>query len=248
MANTCRPVLAAPVRRLQPSTSFAAVTPRLRRDKLGVGKEPSRPQFATTFTAKAAHGSTLPRVLGRPRAGSSTPSCARPSVRGSQPPLYLVIAGRDEAGEAIGGREPAAPRGDRAREKAWRPVHRFQREPEQSPGPQTEPAFARTGDGQPANSPSFVGIDVSKDRLDVHVRPSGQTSAVARDGKGLEQLTNDLRNLTPALIVLEATGGFEITVAAAVASAGLPLAVVNPRQIRDFARATRSRCSEPDSK
>ena len=101
---------------------------------------------------------------------------------------------------------------------------------------------------QPATSPSFVGIDVSKDRLDVHVRPSGQTSAVARDGKGLEQLTNDLRNLTPALIVLEATGGFEITVAAALASAGLPLAVVNPRQIRDFARATRSRCSEPDSK
>ena len=97
---------------------------------------------------------------------------------------------------------------------------------------------------QPATSPSFVGIDVSKDRLDVHVRPSGQTSAVARDGKGLEQLTNDLRNLTPALIVLEATGGFEITVAAALASAGLPLAVVNPRQIRDFARATRSRCSD----
>jgi transposase len=99
---------------------------------------------------------------------------------------------------------------------------------------------------QPATSPSFVGIDVSKDRLDVHVRPSGQTSAVARDGKGLEQLTNDLRNLTPALIVLEATGGFEITVAAALASAGLPLAVVNPRQIRDFARAT-GRLAKTDS-
>ena len=91
---------------------------------------------------------------------------------------------------------------------------------------------------QSAPSSSFVGIDVSKDRLDVHVRPSGQTSAVARDGKGLEQLTKELRDLTPALIVLEATGGFEITVAAALASAGLPLAVVNPRQIRDFARAT----------
>jgi hypothetical protein len=67
--------------------------------------------------------------------------------REALPLLYLAIAGRHEAGEAIGGREPAAPRGDRAREKAWRPVHRFQREPEQSPGPQTEPAFARTGDG-----------------------------------------------------------------------------------------------------
>jgi transposase len=87
-------------------------------------------------------------------------------------------------------------------------------------------------------SPSFVGIDVSKDRLDVHVRPSGQVFVVARDGNGLEQLVDDLRTLAPALIVLEATGGFEIVVAAALAGAALPLAVVNPRQIRDFARAT----------
>lgn len=91
---------------------------------------------------------------------------------------------------------------------------------------------------QSPSSPSFVGIDVSKDRLDVHVRPSGQTFAVARDAKGLEQVTNELRGLTPAPIVLEATGGFEIIVAAALAGASLPLAVVNPRQIRDFARAT----------
>ena len=90
---------------------------------------------------------------------------------------------------------------------------------------------------QPAILPSFVGIDVSKERLDVHVCPSGQVFAVARDAKGLEQLSIDLQVLAPALIVLEATGGFEITVAAALASTGLPLAVVNPRQIRDFARA-----------
>ncbi len=64
---------------------------------------------------------------------------------------------------------------------------------------------------QPPTSPSFVGIDVSKDRLDVDVRPSGQAFAVARDGKGLEQLTNGLRALAPALIVLEATVRFEIT-------------------------------------
>ena len=87
-------------------------------------------------------------------------------------------------------------------------------------------------------SPSFVGIDVSKDRLDVHVRPSGQAFAVVRAGKGIEQLVSQLRVLAPTLIVLEATGGFEFTVAATLASAGLPLAVVNPRQIRDFARAT----------
>ena len=65
-----------------------------------------------------------------------------------------------------------------------------------------------------------------------------QTLSVARDSEGLEQLTHKLRDLAPALIVMEATGRFEITVAAALAGASLPLAVVNPRQIRDFARAT----------
>jgi len=91
---------------------------------------------------------------------------------------------------------------------------------------------------QPPSSPAFAGIDVSKDRLDVHLRPSGQSFAVPRDGPGLEQLLARLRETAPALVVLEATGGFELTVAAAIAGAGLPLAVVNPRQIRDFARAT----------
>jgi len=91
---------------------------------------------------------------------------------------------------------------------------------------------------QSLSSPNFVGIDVSKDRLDVHVRPSGQSFAVTRDGKGLDRLSIDMAALSPALIVMEATGGFEITVAAALGGAGLPLAVVNPRQIRDFARAT----------
>ena len=84
----------------------------------------------------------------------------------------------------------------------------------------------------------FVGIDVAKDRLDLHVRPSGEAFSVARDGKGLDELVARLRTLEVALIVLEATGGFETTVAGALCAAGLPLAVVNPRQIRDFARAT----------
>ena len=82
-----------------------------------------------------------------------------------------------------------------------------------------------------------VGIDVSKDRLDVHLRPSGEAFAVARDGKGLETLVERLGALDISLIVLEATGGFETTVAATLASAELPLAVVNPRQIRNFAKA-----------
>jgi transposase len=84
----------------------------------------------------------------------------------------------------------------------------------------------------------FVGIDVAKDRLDVHLRPSGQTFTVARDGEGLAQLVERLRALAPRLVVMEATGGYETIVASAVAAARLPLAVVNPRQIRDFARAT----------
>ena len=83
----------------------------------------------------------------------------------------------------------------------------------------------------------FAGIDVSKDRLDVHLRPSAESFVVARDGPGLEQLVARLRAAGPELVVLEATGGFEITVAAAVAAASLPLAVVNPAQIRAFARA-----------
>jgi transposase len=83
----------------------------------------------------------------------------------------------------------------------------------------------------------FVGIDVSMERLDVHLHPGGEAFAVPRDGEGLSDLVRRLEGRAVALVVLEATGGFETVVAAAVAAAGLPLAVVNPRQIRDFARA-----------
>ena len=84
----------------------------------------------------------------------------------------------------------------------------------------------------------FVGIDVAKDRLDVHLRPSAEAFAVARDGKGLAMLVERLQALAPALVAMEATGGYETVVASALGAAQLPLAVVNPRQIRDFARAT----------
>lgn len=83
----------------------------------------------------------------------------------------------------------------------------------------------------------YVGIDVSQARLDVHVLPGGEAFAVARDGKGLEELIERLRAFSPQLIAVEATGGFETIVAAAVAGAGLPLVVVNPAQIRHFAQA-----------
>jgi transposase len=83
----------------------------------------------------------------------------------------------------------------------------------------------------------YVGIDVSKDRLDVHVLPQAQAFAVARDGKGLAELIERLNPLGCSAIALEATGGFETVAAAALAAAGLPVIVVNPAQIRAFATA-----------
>ena len=87
----------------------------------------------------------------------------------------------------------------------------------------------------------YVGIDVSKDRLDVHVRPSREAFVVARDGKGLEELIERLQALSPRLIAIEATGGFETIAAAAIAGATLPLAIVNPTQVRHFAQAVGKR-------
>ena len=84
----------------------------------------------------------------------------------------------------------------------------------------------------------FIGIDIAKDRLDVHVRPGGEAFSVARDDESVASLAQRWAKDRPTLIVLEATGGFETIVAAGLAAAGLPVAVVNPRQIRDFARAT----------
>jgi transposase len=88
---------------------------------------------------------------------------------------------------------------------------------------------------------TFVGIDVSKDRLDVHVRPSGAAFAVPRDGKGVEELLDRLRTVAPTLIAVEATGGFETIVAAAIGGAQLPLVVVNPAQVRHYAQAVGKR-------
>src|SRR5947209_12002409 len=81
----------------------------------------------------------------------------------------------------------------------------------------------------------WVGIDVSKDCLDVHVRPTGLTFRVANDEAGIDDLVTRLRQSPPAGLVLEATGGYEIPVVAALAAAGLAPAVVNPRQARRFA-------------
>lgn len=84
----------------------------------------------------------------------------------------------------------------------------------------------------------YVGIDVSKAHLDVSVRPSGETFRVANEEAGHAELLARLASSPPTLTVLEATGGYETAIAAALASAGIVLAVVNPRQVRDFAKAT----------
>ncbi len=83
----------------------------------------------------------------------------------------------------------------------------------------------------------YIGIDVSKATLDVASLPNGESWTVTNDDLGLAELTPRLIALAPALIVLEATGGFEMLAAITLAKTGLPIAVVNPRQVRDFAKA-----------
>jgi len=83
----------------------------------------------------------------------------------------------------------------------------------------------------------YIGIDVSKATLDIAVLPDGESWTVTNDDPGLAALAPRLVALTPVVIVLEATGGFEMLAALTLAKAGLPVAVVNPRQVRDFAKA-----------
>jgi transposase len=87
------------------------------------------------------------------------------------------------------------------------------------------------------SDPCFVGVDVSKDHLDVHARPSGESFRLPNDSAGLATLVGRLRPLGATLVVLEATGGYERPAAAALVEAALPVVVVNPRQARDFAKA-----------
>ena len=82
-----------------------------------------------------------------------------------------------------------------------------------------------------------VGIDVSKDHLDIAVRPGGEAFTVERNAAGVEQLAERLRTLSPHVVALEATGGFETVAAATLAAAGLPVVIVNPAQVRAFAKA-----------
>ena len=84
----------------------------------------------------------------------------------------------------------------------------------------------------------YVGIDVAKAKVDVAVRPTGERWEVPRDEAGIPQLVSEMKTLGPSLVLLEATGGLELPLVAALAAEALPVVVVNPRQVRDFARAT----------
>jgi len=84
----------------------------------------------------------------------------------------------------------------------------------------------------------YVGVDVAKAELVVAARPSDERWSVANDERGARTLAERLKRDAPALVVLEATGGYELAAVAALAAAGLPVVVANPRQVRDFARAT----------
>lgn len=87
-------------------------------------------------------------------------------------------------------------------------------------------------------SPKFVGIDIAKDHLDVAVRPEGKVWTIPNKETSIEDLAEQLIDLGPELIVMEATGGLEQKVASILSTNGLPVAVVNPRQVRDFAKST----------
>lgn len=84
----------------------------------------------------------------------------------------------------------------------------------------------------------FVGIDISRDWLDVASIPSGNERRVPYRRKSLEELAEEISSLRPSRIILEATGGYEVEIATALSERDLPVCVINPRQLRDFARAT----------
>ena len=84
----------------------------------------------------------------------------------------------------------------------------------------------------------YVGIDVAKAQVDVAVRPTDDRWVVAHDEVGIRQLVARLQALAPVMVLVEASGGLELPLVAALAAAAVPVVVVNPRQVRDFARAT----------
>src|SRR5690606_12103539 len=133
---------------------------------------------------------------------------------------------------------------DRLRAGAPQPICR--REPEQLAGRRDPECVARRGQGDSHTllwgvymaEVIYAGVDVSKETLDVALHPSGEYWQEKNDEAGRTRLIARLENVSPELVVLEATGGFERSAAIALTVAALPVVVINPRQVREFARAT----------
>ena len=89
-----------------------------------------------------------------------------------------------------------------------------------------------------SQEPIYVGIDVAKDQVDVAVRPTGRSWSVRYDEAGVDGLVTQLNSLKPVAVITESTGGLELKLVAALDASSLPVAVVNPRQVRDFAKST----------
>ena len=85
---------------------------------------------------------------------------------------------------------------------------------------------------------TYVGIDVAKAQVDVAIRPADDRWRVSHDEAGIRQLVARLKTLEPVMVLLEASGGLELPLVAALAAEAVPVVVVNPRQVRDFAKAT----------
>src|ERR671937_1792386 len=124
-------------------------------------------------------------------------------------------------------------------ERSWGRHVLDSQSPNRCPAP-CRPSLARPGHAGVSMSPSplFVGIAVAKAHRASAVRPTGECWTVTHDEAGITALVARLQRVAPTLIVLQATGGYQRAVVAALAAAGLPSAVVNPRQVRDFAKAT----------
>src|SRR5580698_1612846 len=148
------------------------------------------------------------------------------------PPCNSRIAARVKVPGAVAGDRPKTPRDTK-------PVGEHGSSPAVPSNPNSR--LGRTASplaqGRDQMDATVVGIDVAKDRLDVCVRPGNESFVIARSGAGIEDLVERLQKLSPRIVAIEATGGFETVVAAGLAAAALPVVVVNPAQVRAFAQA-----------
>src|SRR5512134_2299135 len=158
--------------------------------------------------------------------------CGHPLLRAARSPCNFPVAASVVMCDAVAGERPVALRDTK-------PVGEHGSSPAVPSNPNS--CLGRSASpivqGWDRMDTIVVGIDVSKDRLDVAVRPTGESFAVARDAAGLDGLVARLTPLAPAAVAVEATGGYETVVAASLAAAGLAVVVVNPAQVRAFAQA-----------